>query len=1043
MEQTLLKSKCGRIFGFVVLCLLLFPTAAVRGQGQTTVKGTVVDEFGEPVIGANVLVKNTVNGVSTNIDGEYSIRLTDPNVVLVFSYLGYATQEIAVTGRTEINVQLQPDSEQVEEIVVVGYGVQKKESVVGAISTVEIGNLKLPGSQLSTSLAGQLAGVVSMTRSGEPGKQGAADFYIRGVSSFMGSSNPLVLVDGIERDLDLVDTDDIETFSILKDASASAVYGVRGANGVVLITTKKGREGRPEVKIRAEAGMTQSTKRPVFTNAWQHALMYNEARGSQYWSADQLEMFRTGADPDLYPDVNWIKALYKDVAYNQRVNASITGGGEVARYYISGSFYNESSIFRNAEDIYGYNSSINYNKFNFRANVDMNLTKTTVLNINLSNVYEKSFGPGSDTGTIWSYAFSTSPNAFPVQYSDGTISGPSGSGDNPWNYLVHYGYREQFWNSAQSLIGITQNLDMLTQGLSANIKFSWDAWNSQIQSRTKTPIHYYASGRDETGGLVYLAPSSGSESLTYGQDAATSMTTYLEGSLNYNHVFADDHRVGALFLYNHKILRRTYGTSNMGSSYVANSTTSLPYKNQGIAARVTYAYRDKYMLEFNMGYNGSENFAPGHRFGFFPAISGGWLISEEGFWSSIKDYVNTLKLRASYGKVGNDQLGYNDRWLYLPTIIDGNGFTMGETGQNGGTGIVMGRPANYDFSWEEETKLDVGVEMMLFGQLRLQADYFHNRRTGILMHRNGLPGMVGLQNSGKQPYVNIGETENKGVDLTMEWNKQFGDWYLTARGNFTYNRNKLVNNDEPDWAYRYQNRIGKPYGLGQEQPFGLVALGLFKSQEEIDNSPLQTFGEYRVGDIKYQDINGDGRIDSEDQIYLGYTTIPEITYGFGATAAWKGLDLNIFFQGIGHVNFFVSGNSLRTPFSVDNLDRMAVQRDVWDKGWRLDRSDAENARAVYPRLSTTGAGSDNNSQTSSWWQRNGAFMRLKSVEVGYTFPKTWMARSGFIKSLRIYVSGNNLCTFSDFKLWDPEIGGGQGASYPPNRIVSIGLNANF
>lgn len=1036
MDKTLLESTCRRILTFAALCLLLFSLggAAARGQGRITVTGTVVDESNEPVIGAGVLVKNTVNGVLTDLDGNYSIRLDNPNVVLVFSYLGYSTQEIAVGGRTQINVQLQPDSDQLEEVVVVGYGVQKKESVVGAISTVVVDNLKVPSAQLSTSLAGQLAGVVAMTRSGEPGQSGAAEFYIRGVSSFQGSTSPLVLVDGVERDLDLVDTDDIESFSILKDASASAVYGVRGANGVILITTKKGKEGRPDIKVRSEAGVTQSTRRPSFVNSEQWARMYNEASGSGFYSQEVLDLYRTHADNDLYPDVNWIGSLFRDFANSQRVNASVTGGGEIARYYISGSFYNESSIFRNAGNIYDYDSSINYTKFNFRANVDLNLTPTTVLNVNLANIYEKSFAPGRSKNDIWGYTFMTSPNAFPVEYSDGTISAPSAAtGYNPWNLLVHSGYQEQFWNSAQSLIGVTQKLDMLVEGLTANVKFSWDAWNTQTQSRTKEPQQFHATGRDEEGNLIYGAPIyTGSESLAYGASASSSITTYLEGSLTYNHVFAEKHRVGALFLYNHKIRRNAFGGS---------ATTSLPYKNQGIAGRVTYAYRDKYLFEFNMGYNGSENFASGHRFGFFPAISAGWLVSEEPFWAPVKPYVSTLKFRGSYGKVGNDQLP-GDRWLYLPTIVDGNSFTMGQNGSNGGGGIAVGRPANLSFSWEEETKLDVGIEMLLFNSLRIQADYFDSHRTGILMQRAGLAGIAGMQNSNKLPYANIGETRNRGVDMTLEWNQRFGEWYLTARGNFTYNKNSLVNNDEPDWQYRYQNRIGKPYGLSAAQPWGLKAIGLFETQEEIDNSPVQTFGEYRVGDIKYQDINGDGIINADDQIYLGYTTLPEITYGFGATASWKGFDLNVFFQGIDHVNFFIGGGSLRPTWA--NMERAAIQSDVWENGWRTDRTAAENAGALYPRLSLNGqAGSSNNSQTSSWWQRNGAFVRLKNVEVGYTFPKKWMTATHVFQSLRIYLSGNNLCTFSSFKLWDPEMGGGEGSGYPPNRVYMIGLNANF
>ena len=603
MEKILLK--CRHILGYAMLFLLLMPAASARAQDGTTVTGVVVDENNLPVVGASVLVKNTVNGVSTGVDGSYTISLDDAASVLVFSFLGYTPQEVAVANRTRIDIQLLPDSKQVEEVVVVGYGVQKKESVVGAISTVDVTNLKVSNAQLSTNLAGQLAGIVSMSRSGEPGKNSAADFYIRGVSSFQGSSSPLVLVDGIERDLDLVDTDDIASFSILKDASASAVYGVRGANGVILITTKKGMVGRPEVKVRAEFGVTQPTQMPEFVNSEQWARMYNEASGTNRYTPEEIAMYRDGTDPDLYPNVNWIDELYRKMAYNQRVNASITGGGEVARYYISGSFYNESSIFRNAGNRYDYDSSINYNKFNFRANIDLNLTKTTVVNLNLANIYEKSFSPGAATGDIWGYTFMTSPNAFPKEYSDGTISAPSAAtGFNPWNLLVHSGYREQFWNSAQSLVGITQDLNMVTEGLTANIKFSWDAWNSQIQRRYKEPQQFHATGRDEFGNLIYgSAIYQGSESLAYSHGSASTVTTYLEGSLNYNRVFADNHRVGAMFLYNHKIHRRTFGSSDLNPGSATSATTSLPYKNQGIAARVTYAFRDKYMVEFNMGYN--------------------------------------------------------------------------------------------------------------------------------------------------------------------------------------------------------------------------------------------------------------------------------------------------------------------------------------------------------------------------------------------------------------------------------------------------------
>ena len=511
----------------IVLSLLLSPTTlrAVTGTGDSesetvagveqqqtkrTITGTVVTgDTNEPAVGATVYLRNSTTGTITDTDGKFSITVEGLGGVLDFSYIGYKSQEVALVGQTSINVTLQPDNEVLDEVVVVGYGSQRKESVVGAISTLDVTKLIVPTSNLSTALAGQLSGIVAMSRSGEPGKNSAADFYIRGVSSFTGNTSPLVLVDGVERDLDLVDTEDIASFSILKDASASAVYGVRGANGVILITTKKGAVGKPQVNVRTEFGFTQPTKKPKMVNSAQWAELYNEAYSTNYYSAEDIEMYRSGADPDLYPNVDWFDTMFNNMAANQRVNLNITGGSDIVRYYVAGSFYNESSIYKNAGNIYGYDSSIRYNKFNFRANVDLNLTKSTVINLNLANIYEKSFGPGfGDTDSdIWSYLFMTSPNAFPVEYSDGRLSGPStDSGYNPWNMLVHSGYREQFWNSAQSLIGVTQDIGALWEplkGLTANIKFSWDAWNTTLQRRSKSPTFYHARGRAEDGSLIY------------------------------------------------------------------------------------------------------------------------------------------------------------------------------------------------------------------------------------------------------------------------------------------------------------------------------------------------------------------------------------------------------------------------------------------------------------------------------------------------------------------------------------------------------------
>lgn len=770
-------------------------------QKKRVITGVVIDgDLKEPIIGASVWLKNSSSGAVTNLDGKYTITVEGIGGVLEFSYIGMKKQEIVIGDQSIINVTLSADTKKLDEVVVVGYGHQKKESVVGAISSLDVGELNIPGSNISNVLAGQLAGVVSMQASGEPGKNSASDFYIRGIASFKGNSTPLVLVDGIERELDLVDVDDIATFSILKDASASAVYGVRGANGVILITTKKGTEGKPRINVRAEMGFKTPTRMPEMANSVQWAEMYNEAKGltgngDGGYSAEQIQKYRDGSDPDLYPNVNWLDQMYRNLASSERITLNLSGGGDICKYYVSGGFYNEGSIFRNAGNVYDYNSSIHYTKFNFRANMDFSVTPTTTFNVNLANIYESSWGPGATTKDIWEYAFNTSPNAYPVQYSDGTISAPSSaSGFNPWNLLVHSGYREQSWNSAQSLIGVTQKLDMITPGLTANIKFSWDASNNTLQVRSKTPPQFHATGRNDDGSLDYKTIYEGSNNLSYAPPVTESkITTYMEGSLNYTHLFAQKHRVGVLFLYNHKIYKLLTAE---------NQKKSLPYKSQGLAGRLTYAYKDKYFAEFNMGYTGSENFARGHRFGFFPAYALGWMMSSEKWFEPLTKVVNDLKLKASYGKVGNDDIGAQRRWAYEPTINTLNGWKYGKTGNQTGTGYRVGEIENTNVSWEEATKVNAGIELRLFDKLKIQADYFYEERNGIFLARAGLPAIVGLTTT---PYVNVGKAKVSGIDGTVEYQQQVGKVLLTGRGNFTFSRNQMLDNDEPDWEYKYQN----------------------------------------------------------------------------------------------------------------------------------------------------------------------------------------------------------------------------------------------
>lgn len=1031
-----------RTLGLCLLCLFFFEmthSPAVMAQsnrisGNTspsqkrTVKGTVTDKITkEPIVGASVWLKETSIGRSTDPNGNFSIDIPGQGGVLAVSFIGYKTVELEIKDRTQLNFVLEPTSEMVDEVVVVGHGTQRKESVIGSISNVKGSDLKLPVANISSSLAGQLAGIVSIQRSGEPGS--SSDFWIRGMSSFNpsdegnnGSANaPLVLVDGIERTIDLVDPEDIESLSILKDAAATAIYGVRGANGVVIIKTRSGETGAAKVTIRAEAGMVAPTQMPKMVDALQFTDLYNEAygyrnNGEPYYKQDMINKYRSGEDPDLYPNVNWTNELFKSMAANERINANVSGGGSIARYYISGSFYNEGSIYR-TDNMNSYKTSVKYNKFNFRSNVDINLAPTTVLNVNLSNIYETKVSPTSDK--IWASAFYTSPNAMPVKYSDGTLSAQQNA-DNPYNLLTQSGFKNQYWNNAQSLVGLTQDFSkILTQGLKANIKFSWDVVTSQTQQYKGTPNTFFAEGRNEDGTLNLKEINKGSNTLDYSTGSTGTKTFYLEGSVNYNRAFGK-HRVGGLFLYNHKSQRILLDKR---------AEISLPYRNQGIAGRLTYSFDDRYFIEGNFGYNGSENFSPGKRFGFFPSLALGWMVSNEGFFASLHDVIDVLKIKGSYGIVGNDKIGGDRRFIYDATYDNvNNAYQFGSDGHYV-NGIYLKDLANPNVSWEKAYKMNLGIELSFFNAIQISADYFRDTREGIFLRRDDLSSLFGLDS---RPYANVGKGINRGVDIQLDGHHTFGNLKVSLRGNFTFNRSEMVNDAKPKWNYAYREWKGRPI----EQQMGLIAEGLFTSQDEIDNSPVQKYGAVRVGDIKYRDLNGDGLIDKNDITSIGRSKIPEIVYGFGTSLQYKHFDLSVLFQGVGNVTMQLSGYAVR-PFSASQHAQAGFYRYVYDHSWRLSNPDPN---AEFPRADTQT--NTNNEQPSSYWQRDASYLRLKNATLGYTLPQK-VANRIHLDQVRFYLSGVNLLTFSKFKMYDPELGGGQGAGYPPTRMVSFGINLNF
>lgn len=1012
-------------FEVIKSSVVLFPrqaAATTSVQTVSQVKGRVIDQNGEPLAGVTIWIKDSSIGTASGFNGEYTINLGDNAYpVIVASFLGYEAQEELIGNRIVINFQMKPLAEAIEEVVVVGYGVQRKESVVGAISTLKGDQIKLPVGNLSTVIAGQLAGVVTVQRTGEPGS--SAEFWIRGVSTTVGAANkPLVLVDGIERNMDLVDVEDISSFSVLKDATATAIYGVRGANGVILITTRQGSDGPPKINIRAETGITQPTRLPELANAEQFMRMYNEVAGYTKFSEETIMKHVNKVDPDLYPDVNWIDELYKKIAQNHRVNANVSGGGQIARYYISGSFYNEGSIYK-TDNMNDYNTSIQYNKFNFRSNVDINISPTTVLQVSLANIYETKVSPNGDKSTLWQRSFYTSPNIFPTKYSDGTyVSHPSGT-SNPYNLLTKNGFQNEVTNTSQALLGATQNLGMVTKGLKANVKFSWDSRGyaqTIYQGQANT---FFATGRDEFGNLEYTEVNKGQTELNVSSYHKTTKTFYLEGSLTYDRTFGD-HQVGAMFLYNQKS-SRDYFNQNVG----ANKDLTVPYRNQGIAGRVTYSYGNRYFLEGNFGYNGSENFSPGNMFGFFPSAALGWVVSEENFFAGMRNTVTLLKFRASYGKVGNDKINDNVRFIYETKFgSTSNVYTFGNSSTSNKTGAYLLREGNPSVSWEESEKLDVGLELTLWNSVRFQADYFRDHRRGIFLSREDIADIAGIANL---PYVNIGEVLNRGVDLQFEADRRFNKLNVSLRGNLTFNRNKILKNAQPEQAYPYMSNIGLPVG----QQTGYVALGLFQSQEEIDNSPAQ-FGLLQVGDLKYKDVNGDKVINSYDQVPIGRTWLPEITYGFGASFEWRNFDLSFLFQGSAHTTLMLSGASLQL-FTNDNENQGGFYADVYRNMWTESNPDPN---AVYPRGSM--GKSNNNHISSTYWQRDMSYLRLKNATIGYKIP-TKLTGKIKIRQIHVYCSGVNLFTFSKFKLFDPEIDQAQGAKYPPLRIVSLGLNINF
>lgn len=992
--------------------------AAGKTEKQTTLRvmGSVKDHSGEPLIGVTVFVKERPNiGTATDINGNYLIDVL-PDDVLEFSYVGYKTQDVAVAGRGLLDVVLEQNDALLDAVEVVGYGVQKKISVIGSQQSIQVDELKVPAANLTQGLAGRVAGLVSVQRTSEPGFDDA-DIYIRGISTLTASmSAPLTLVDGVPRSFANVDPEDIESFSILKDASATAVYGVRGANGVIIINTKSGLKGRPKFTVRYTEGITTPTKITDFVDGATYMEMSNEASttrgGGTLYSREVIEKTRTHADPYLYPNVDWMDEILRDYSHNRSANVNVSGGSDKAVYYIGLAYYDEDGMYKDTK-LADYNSNTYYRRYNVTTNLTLNPFRTTEIKLGIQGYLANANYPASSQATIFESAYFTQPTYIAPMYPDGKLGAFSGGGLNPVAELGATGYANQWRSQVYSNLRVTQQL---CKGLSITGMFSFDTYNYTSNRFTKSPNTYHATGRDANGNLIYEQTRQGTENLAYSLSAKGDRTIYLEAALNYKNTFGR-HDVSGMLLFNQSDEINTKAT---------NVEEALPYRFRGLAGRFTYGFDDRYFAEFNFGYNGSENFAPKNRYGFFPSMGLGWVISNESFFEPLTGVIQYLKVRGTWGQVGNSQIS-GRRFAYLATVTDSSStsYTFGKNmDQNFGTTAI--NEYAVDVTWEVADKTDIGVDMRLLNnKLNFQFDYFKESREGIYLRRSSIPAYVGMINN---PYGNIGRVENKGVEFSINYANSWGDWSLSLMGNYSFNRNKVLEDDSTA-AYPWQSTIGNKVG----QRFGLVALGLFESYEEIAASPMQT-GDTRPGDIKYKDVNGDGKIDEYDKVPIGWGSVPEIMYGFGFSIGWKNLSLTAMFQGAAHVDAMLSGEGV-LPFSQGS-SRGNLLSNITDR-WTEQNPSQD---VFYPRLSI---GNINmNYETSTWWLKNTDYLRLKNIELSYRLPDRWMKRI-HLDNARVFIQGVNLLTFSSFKIWDVELGDGRGARYPNIASVSLGVNFNF
>lgn len=1024
----------------LIFCAMVLSAISVHAQHTITLSGTVYDETGQTLPGASVYLKDKPGiGTITDVNGKFSIRASRGDVA-VFSFVGYKDVEYTI-GKEEHDVKIAftKSDQKIDEVVVTALGSQRKISVVGAVSTIDAKELQVPATSMANILGGRMPGVISMQTSGEPGKN-ISEFWIRGIGTFGANSSALVLIDGLEGDLNSVDPADIESFTILKDASATAVYGVRGANGVVLITTKRGQSGKLKINARANMTVSKLKKMPDYLHAYDYALLANEARvvrnDEPLYNEQEIEVIRYGLDKDLYPDVDWQNEIMDPYSYQQTYYISAQGGGEIARYFLSLGSSLESAAYKMDPDS-PYKASTGYNTYSYRSNVDINLTGTTNIYFGVDGYLTKYKAPGiASTDYLWQAQSQLTPLLIPTKYSTGHLPAwGTGSNISPYVMLNYTGTSSNETNSGLVTLALKQDLSFLTKGLTIRFQGAFDTKTWFDERRYVLPELYYASSRNVEGELQ-VAKKVDKVAAIYAYSQRQYRKYHFESTMNYEKTLQKEHRFSSLVYYYMSDSKDTYDIDNSG---IDRSMAAIPKRYQGISSRLTYGYRDTYLLDVNFGYTGSENFEKGHRFGFFPSVALGWVPTNYTWTKNKLPWISFFKVRGSYGSVGNDQIS-STRFPYL-TIINENA-AAGWAGTTGG--ITERSIGANNLRWEKAIKANVGFEGRLFKEkLSFVIDFFRDQRNGIFQQRSQVPDYVGLM---QMPYGNVGKMKSWGSDGNVAWTYSPGpETSFTIRGNYTWSQNKIQNWEQAYPKYDYQKYSGFPYNVIR----GYIAMGLFRDEQDVESSPKQEFGSKVLpGDIKYKDVNGDGQINTDDQVVLSYPTYPRLMYGFGGEFKYKNLTLGILFKGTGNTNFFhvgYNGNGMGyVPFHDQEtgnvLTIVADQKNRWTPAsWSGDPS-TENPDARFPRL--TYGYNANNSQLSTFWKGNSKYLRLQEVTINYNWKSEQFKVIG-LTSVDLQLIGSNLHVWDDVHLWDPEQAYLNGRAYPIPARFTVQVYLNF